>query len=208
LLGRRQQRATRRAGGLTCRGKPCTRTAKKLVFVNKRWRLPRGVLRADKAGNLWRLNARQAWSWWIKAKAPNRWLRAYYRSLGKPWLNPRLAKSTKARIRYWCDVRFRAREIERIQRLKVKRGALIAATDDRTLTVATIIRLFSQAAWCHYCGKRMRATEKSLDHCVPLSRGGRHSITNVVVCCKSCNSRKRTRTSVEFLASRFKRGPF
>ncbi len=32
------------------------------------------------------------------------------------------------------------------------------------------------------------------DHIVPLSRGGRHHISNVVPCCSRCNSRKGTQT--------------
>jgi 5-methylcytosine-specific restriction endonuclease McrA len=39
-----------------------------------------------------------------------------------------------------------------------------------------------------------------MDHRLPLARGGRHEIENVIPACKSCNSRKHTRTEEEFRA--------
>jgi 5-methylcytosine-specific restriction endonuclease McrA len=50
---------------------------------------------------------------------------------------------------------------------------------------------------CAYCGK---AKPLSRDHDIPLSRGGRDDITNIIPACRSCNSSKRTRTMTEFLA--------
>ena len=49
---------------------------------------------------------------------------------------------------------------------------------------------------CIYCGESKPLTR---DHKVPLSRGGTDDIMNIVPACRSCNSRKRTRTSMEFL---------
>lgn len=43
---------------------------------------------------------------------------------------------------------------------------------------------------CQYCGKRFPASELSLDHVVPISRGGRSSWENVVCACLPCNVRK------------------
>ncbi len=39
---------------------------------------------------------------------------------------------------------------------------------------------------CQYCGK----AAESLDHVVPRSRGGEHEWTNVVACCRRCNTTK------------------
>ena len=50
---------------------------------------------------------------------------------------------------------------------------------------------------CRYCGKSQPLT---MDHRVPLSRGGRHEIANLIPACKPCNSRKHTRTEEEFRA--------
>lgn len=48
---------------------------------------------------------------------------------------------------------------------------------------------------CAYCGSTQRLT---IDHVVPLVRGGSNSIDNLIVACRSCNSRKGTLTALEF----------
>lgn len=45
---------------------------------------------------------------------------------------------------------------------------------------------------CHYCGGRFPARELTMDHVVPIVRGGRSTRSNVVPCCKACNSRKQS----------------
>jgi 5-methylcytosine-specific restriction endonuclease McrA len=49
---------------------------------------------------------------------------------------------------------------------------------------------------CAYCGRDDMPLTK--DHVVPISRGGAHSIENIVPACKSCNSRKNTKTPAEW----------
>ena len=41
---------------------------------------------------------------------------------------------------------------------------------------------------CAYCGKKIE--KLTMDHVVPISRGGNHSIDNIVPACGSCNSSK------------------
>jgi 5-methylcytosine-specific restriction endonuclease McrA len=50
---------------------------------------------------------------------------------------------------------------------------------------------------CAYCGEEKPLTR---DHDIPLSRGGTDDITNIIPACRLCNSKKRTRTAVEFNA--------
>jgi len=50
---------------------------------------------------------------------------------------------------------------------------------------------------CQYCGEKKAATELTLDHILPRSRGGDHSPLNVVTACVPCNSRKGNRTPDE-----------
>lgn len=45
---------------------------------------------------------------------------------------------------------------------------------------------------CHYCGRRVGARALTLDHVVPLIRGGRSVRGNMVAACKDCNSKKRS----------------
>lgn len=48
---------------------------------------------------------------------------------------------------------------------------------------------------CIYCGSTKRIT---LDHIIPISRGGTHGIGNIAAACISCNSSKRDKTITEW----------
>ena len=50
---------------------------------------------------------------------------------------------------------------------------------------------------CQYCGEPFDSKDLSLDHVVPISRGGRHSWDNVVCCCVDCNKKKGNRVPKE-----------
>ena len=53
---------------------------------------------------------------------------------------------------------------------------------------------------CHYCQKKFSTTDElTMDHIVPVSRGGRSIKGNVVVCCKVCNNQKKYLTPAEIL---------
>ena len=52
---------------------------------------------------------------------------------------------------------------------------------------------------CAYCGA---TGDMSLDHVVPLSRGGTHEIDNLLPACRSCNSSKGAKLLEEWLPSR------
>lgn len=71
-----------------------------------------------------------------------------------------------------------------------KRKLAILSTDD-LLTAddwAEILREHDHR--CRYCGRKIKLT---VDHVIPLSKGGDHSKKNVVPACQSCNSKKRDR---------------
>jgi 5-methylcytosine-specific restriction endonuclease McrA len=50
---------------------------------------------------------------------------------------------------------------------------------------------------CAYCRQRKPLT---MDHVIPLSRGGRHSLGNLLPACASCNSSKSSRFITEWRA--------
>ena len=50
---------------------------------------------------------------------------------------------------------------------------------------------------CQYCGEKKPASELTLDHILPRSRGGDNSPVNVVTACVECNNRKANRTPAE-----------
>jgi 5-methylcytosine-specific restriction endonuclease McrA len=44
---------------------------------------------------------------------------------------------------------------------------------------------------CHYCGRKFKPADLTMDHIVPIARGGRSSKGNVVPACKECNDKKK-----------------
>ena len=70
----------------------------------------------------------------------------------------------------------KARELRNSQWWKKKRGAGI----------------------CYYCGKRFRPDELTMDHIVPIIRGGKTTKGNIVPCCKECNSKKKYMLPMEW----------
>jgi 5-methylcytosine-specific restriction endonuclease McrA len=44
---------------------------------------------------------------------------------------------------------------------------------------------------CHYCGNRFHPRDLTMDHIVPVIRGGMSSKGNIVTCCKECNNQKK-----------------
>lgn len=90
-------------------------------------------------------------------------------------------------------------EVERVNRWNLqnpekrieyenRRRALKAQTSIEKIDWKSILKLYNYA--CAYCGKPGKMT---MDHVVPLSRGGTHTASNVVPACRSCNCRKHDR---------------
>lgn len=44
---------------------------------------------------------------------------------------------------------------------------------------------------CYYCRSKVGREQLTMDHVVPLSRGGKSKKGNIVPACKACNSKKK-----------------
>ncbi len=65
-----------------------------------------------------------------------------------------------------------------------------------------------QRGVCHYCGRHVGPVALTMDHVVPVSRGGRSVRGNCVPCCKDCNNRKKSHTPAEQILNQlFPNGP-
>lgn len=67
-------------------------------------------------------------------------------------------------------------------------------------------RLMRDSSWwkqqigrgeCYLCGGKFTREELTMEHLIPLSRGGRSTKKNIVVACKQCNSLKKNLTVAE-----------
>jgi 5-methylcytosine-specific restriction enzyme A len=50
---------------------------------------------------------------------------------------------------------------------------------------------------CYHCEARFNPSDLTLDHLIPIARGGKSSKTNCVPCCKNCNTKKGAKTRAE-----------
>ncbi len=100
------------------------------------------------------------------------------------------------RLRYWHDDVFRQREVARTQIRKRRHRRL---EKQGTLTAREVNEILRDASSCVYCTTRLSPANRTIDHVIPLIRGGQHTRENVVVSCRSCNSRKSARTPMEWV---------
>ena len=59
-----------------------------------------------------------------------------------------------------------------------------------------------QKGVCHYCGRTVGAGNLTMDHVVPVARGGKSVRSNCVPCCKDCNNEKKAYTPAEQILNR------
>lgn len=62
-----------------------------------------------------------------------------------------------------------------------------------------------RAGVCHYCGKKVGAEALTLDHVVPVARGGTSTKGNVVPACEACNKTKKYLTPAEQILAELER---
>lgn len=135
----------------------------------------RAYYQKNKAAALAKAKARYKANW-QKACA---WQMEYYRTH---------KDAIRERIRSQPDLQ-RAYRHSRVGRL---RGAGHLPSD-------VVHRVLAQD-FCAYCREPFNETRRrTIDHVVPLAKGGTNAEHNLVAACGSCNSKKNTRTGEEFL---------
>ncbi|WP_337833115.1 HNH endonuclease [Desulfopila inferna] len=56
----------------------------------------------------------------------------------------------------------------------------------------------TSAGKCWYCGRKTAFKDLTMDHLVPLARGGKSTRENIVPSCKSCNTIKKSMLPLEW----------
>lgn len=51
---------------------------------------------------------------------------------------------------------------------------------------------------CHYCCRQFSPKELTMDHVVPIARGGKSTKGNIVTSCKECNNAKKQLLPIEW----------
>lgn len=70
-------------------------------------------------------------------------------------------------------------------------------TKARALRATEWWRQLLQLGVCHYCGRMVGSAALTMDHVVPVARGGRSTKGNIVPSCRACNQAKRAQTPAE-----------
>ena len=113
--------------------------------------------------------------WAANNQARRRQIEAKYRA------NHRI--EVQARSEAW-----RLQNIERPREYKLRRRARLENNGQMLILPREIKKIYSSP--CFYCGKKDRI---EADHIIPVSKGGRHSIGNLVSACRWCNASKGNR---------------
>jgi 5-methylcytosine-specific restriction endonuclease McrA len=81
----------------------------------------------------------------------------------------------------------------------MRRRALMRNSKTFTVTNKEIEKLYSMP--CIYCGSKENIT---IDHIIPITRGGMHVIGNLAPACSHCNSSKNNRTITDWRISKIR----
>lgn len=91
-------------------------------------------------------------------------------------------------------VKARTRQMHETLKRRAK-GAEVSSLDEMRAQFDFFMRRGGQ---CPYCRTRVTHVTVSLDHMIPVNRGGGHSWINLCFCCQSCNKQKGNLTDREF----------
>ena len=129
-----------------------------------------------------------------RQESSRKWARANY----DKQLAWRQANPEKYRLR---KLAWDRKHPERRRAACLKRRALqLGATVDDPRQIVEFVWAVrsSLETQCFYCGTPLFGKIIHLDHIVPLSRGGKHAVSNLCASCPSCNLRKSNKTPEEW----------
>jgi 5-methylcytosine-specific restriction endonuclease McrA len=84
---------------------------------------------------------------------------------------------------------------------------ITAVTDEEIKREKAKAQLLRKSQWwkrkraegyCYYCKKKVAPRELTIDHIVPIIRGGKTTKGNIVPVCKECNSKKKYLLPIEW----------
>lgn len=143
----------------------------------------------------------------IRARWATEWLKPFRATLYQ--MDPLLREEKKAgsRAKYWAQLErsrlktanYKRTHPELASLHQTRRNRRIAVAADGTLTPDVIAALKQRTVHCAYCDSAMFPADKVTDHMIPLSRGGEHSVRNLVICCRLCNGRKASLSYEEWI---------
>jgi len=95
---------------------------------------------------------------------------------------------------------WKKRNIEKVRamvRINVKRRKALKRNAKRIERVSLDIVFARDRGICSLCHKKVKKEDASVDHIIPLSKGGDHTYQNCTLAHRKCNSSKNNRTVVQ-----------
>lgn len=119
----------------------------------------------------------------------------------KPCASLRVLRSVPTKIRRIRTQNYRDknrnwwRALHRINQFNRRRKQKLVS--DGTVTKDFIESIYKMTN-CYYCKEEIPKDLRTLEHILPLNRGGLHTSTNITMACLKCNTSKRDMTEKEF----------
>lgn len=76
-----------------------------------------------------------------------------------------------------------------------------AITKQGDVTTEQLLDLQQNAKVCYWCGCKLKGKKIHIDHYVPISKGGQHTLSNLVITCNKCNLSKNAKDPEVFANS-------
>lgn len=115
---------------------------------------------------------------------------AYKRIKSKEYRNK---KTKQERIRKYTN---EAKERNRISKKNYKHRRRMQ--EKGGVTYIELKKILSEAKNCYWCNTKLKNLKPHIDHYVPLSKGGTHTLDNIVISCPTCNLTKNAKSPYDF----------
>ena len=118
-------------------------------------------------------------------------------------------KIKKQRREYYLKNQEKVKEIQKNYR-KTEAGRMVAknmkhrrrtANKKGDVTTNQLLELQQNEKVCYWCNTSLKGKKIHIDHYIPLSKGGKHTLSNLVVSCSTCNNEKHAKDPIEFAQS-------
>ena len=158
----------------------------------------KSIRQLDKDNKQPELDAIKCFWEWRTTQASKEWLQEFQRGRDRRYYDNGGKQRQQQRFKEWKlenpvlhKYRMRAGKHKREKRLK--------GLHDGTVTAAAIVRIQTERLCCPYCGKGLNESNRHIDHMNPVSKGGLHSVSNLIMCCDRCNVSKSDKSFDEWL---------
>jgi len=112
----------------------------------------------------------------------------------KDWKKNNKQRQEQHNIKYQCSIK----GIINKKNMRQRRRSLTKQGD---VTNIQLLELQQNAKVCYWCKCLLKNVKVHIDHYVPLSKGGLHTLSNLVVSCSKCNLSKEAKLPNDFANS-------